>query len=112
MCFIFAQSNHPSLVLITPVRRASGLRTIFNLMGPLANPAGVRRQLIGIARPDYVPIYAEALREIGTDRAMVISGEAGLDEMSLAGGNAIAEIERDVMKIGRASCRERVCQSV
>src|SRR3546814_7517995 len=67
-------------------------------MGPLANPAGVRRQLIGIARPDYVPIYAEALREIGTDRAMVISGEAGLDELSLAGGNAIAEIERDVMR--------------
>src|SRR3546814_18081524 len=67
-------------------------------MGPLANPAGVRRQLIGIARPDYVPIYAEALREIGTDRAMVISGEEGLDELSLAGGNAIAEIERDVMR--------------
>src|SRR3546814_1510580 len=62
------------------------------------NPAGVRRQLIGIARPDYVPIYAEALREIGTDRAMVISGEEGLDELSLAGGNAIAEIERDVMR--------------
>src|SRR3546814_16767866 len=67
-------------------------------MGPLANPAGVRRQLIGIARPDYVPIYAEALREIGTDRAMVISGEEGLDELSLAGGTAIAEIERDVMR--------------
>src|SRR3546814_20232897 len=67
-------------------------------MGPLANPAGVRRQLIGIARPDYVPIYAEALREIGTDRAMVISGEEGLDELSLAGGNAIDEIERDVMR--------------
>src|SRR3546814_5554351 len=65
ICFLFAQSHHPSLGRIAPIRRAIGRRTIFNLMGPLANPAGVRRQLIGIARPDYVPIYAEALREIG-----------------------------------------------
>src|SRR3546814_10839453 len=98
ICFLFAQSHHPSLGRIAPIRRAIGRRTIFNLMGPLANPAGVRRQLIGIARPDYVPIYAEALREIGTDRAMVISGEEGLAELSLAGGNAIDEIERAVMR--------------
>src|SRR3546814_1442194 len=55
ICFLFAQSHHPSLGRIAPIRRAIGRPTIFNLMGPLANPTGVRRQLIGIARPDYVP---------------------------------------------------------
>src|SRR3546814_20944209 len=62
-------------------------------MGPLANPAGVRRQLVGIARPDYVPIYAEALAELGVDHAMLVSGDEGLDSLSLAGGNAQAEVE-------------------
>jgi len=64
-------------------------------MGPLANPAGVKRQLIGIARPAYVPIYAEALAQLGTERAMVISGDEGLDELSLAGGNDVAEVSAD-----------------
>src|SRR3546814_15967706 len=62
-------------------------------MGPLANPAGVRRQLVGIALPDYVPIYAEALAELGVDHAMIGSGDEGLDELSLAGGNALAEVK-------------------
>src|SRR5690606_2582795 len=59
--FLFAGKHHPAMGRIMPIRRAIGRRTIFNLMGPLANPAGVRRQLVGIARPAYVPIYAEAL---------------------------------------------------
>lgn len=100
ICFLFAQAHHPALGRLAPIRRTIGRRTIFNLMGPLANPARVRRQLIGIARPDYVPIYAEALLRIGTDRAMVVSGEEGLDEMSLAGGNAVTEID----KRGLRSC--------
>ncbi len=61
-------------------------------MGPLANPAGVTRQLIGIARPAYVPIYARALASLGTAHAMVVSGDEGLDELSLAGGNDVAEV--------------------
>lgn len=92
--FLFAQQHHPALKRLAPIRRAIGERTIFNLMGPLANPAGVRRQLVGIARPAYVPIYAEALAELGVDRAMIVSGDEGLDELSLAGGNDIAEIDR------------------
>ncbi len=92
ICFLFAQKHHPSLARLGPLRRALGRRTIFNLMGPLANPAGVRRQLIGIARPAYVPIYARALATLGTDHAMVISGDEGLDELSLAGGNDVAEV--------------------
>ncbi len=92
ICFLFAAKHHPSMGRIMPIRKALGRRTIFNLMGPLANPAGVRRQLIGIARPAYVPIYADAISRLGTDHSMVISGDEGLDELSLAGGNELAQV--------------------
>lgn len=92
ICFLFAQNHHPALKRLGPIRKAIGRRTIFNLMGPLANPARVTRQLIGIARPDYVTTYAEALASLGTERSMIISGDEGLDELSLAGGNAVADI--------------------
>ena len=92
ICFLFAQKHHPALQRFGPIRKAIGQRTIFNLMGPLANPAAVRRQLVGIARPAYVPIYAEALADLGVDRAMIVSGDEGLDELSLAGGNDVAEV--------------------
>ncbi len=93
--FLFAQAHHPSLRRLGPIRKALGRRTIFNLMGPLANPAGVSRQLIGIARPAYVPIYAEALAQLGMARAFVVSGDEGLDELSLAGGNDVADVRAD-----------------
>jgi anthranilate phosphoribosyltransferase len=92
ICFLFAQKHHPALKRLGPIRKSIGRRTIFNLMGPLANPANVRRQLVGIARPAYVPIYAQALAQIGVDRAMIVSGDEGLDELSLAGGNDVAEV--------------------
>jgi anthranilate phosphoribosyltransferase len=92
ICFLFAGKHHPAMGRIMPIRKALGRRTIFNLMGPLANPAGVRRQLVGIARPAYVPIYADALARLGTDRSLVVSGDEGLDELSLAGGNEIADV--------------------
>lgn len=95
ICFLFAQAHHPALKRLGPIRKAIGRRTIFNLMGPLANPAGVRRQLVGIARPAYVPIYAQALADLGVDHAMVVSGDEGLDELSLAGGNDVAEVTSD-----------------
>ena len=95
ICFLFAQKYHPALKRLGPIRRAIGERTIFNLMGPLANPAGVRRQLVGIARPAYVPIYAQALSALGVERAMIVSGDEGLDELSLAGGNDVAEVTAD-----------------
>ena len=103
ICFLFAGKHHPAMGRIMPIRRAIGRRTIFNLMGPLANPAGVRRQLVGIARPAYVPIYAEALAQLGSDHAMVVSGDEGLDELSLAGGNEVATVRDDQVRMDRVS---------
>ena len=85
ICFLFAANHHPAMARITPIRRRIARRTIFNLMGPLANPAGVTRQLIGIARPDYVAAYAAALEQLGTEAALVVAGAEGLDELSGAG---------------------------
>ena len=92
ICFLFAANHHPAMARITPIRRRIGRRTIFNLMGPLANPARVARQLIGIARPDYATVYAEALEQLGTEAALVVSGEEGLDELSGAGGSLVATV--------------------
>lgn len=92
ICFLFAKNHHPAMGRIQPLRQRLGRRTIFNLMGPLSNPAGVRRQLIGIARPGYVPIYAAAKAKLGTERTFIASGDEGLDELSLAGGNEVADV--------------------
>ncbi len=99
--FLFAATHHPAMARIMPIRRRIGRRTVFNLIGPLANPAGVTRQLVGIARPGDVPIYAEALRRLGTERALVVSGDEGLDELSLAGGNVLADVARGTVSAAR-----------
>jgi anthranilate phosphoribosyltransferase len=90
--FLFAANHHPAMRRITPIRRAIGRRTIFNLMGPLANPARVGRQLIGIARPDYAGVYAEALEQLGAEAALVVSGEEGIDEVSGAGPTVVVAV--------------------
>jgi anthranilate phosphoribosyltransferase len=92
IAFLFAANHHPAMRRIGPIRKRIGRRTIFNLMGPLANPAGVTRQLVGIARPDYVQLYADSLEQLGTEAALVISGEEGLDELSGAGPSVVASI--------------------
>ncbi|TMM49968.1 anthranilate phosphoribosyltransferase [Qipengyuania marisflavi] len=92
ICFLFAKNHHPAMGRIQPIRQRLGVRTIFNLMGPLSNPAGVQSQLIGIARPAYVPIYAAAKAKLGTKRTFIVSGDEGLDELSLAGGNELADV--------------------
>jgi len=93
ICFLFAGRHHPAMGRIMPIRKAIGRRTIFNLMGPLANPASVKRQLIGIARPGYVSIYADALARLGSEHALIVAGDDGLDELSLSGGNEVAEVK-------------------
>ena len=92
LCFLFAQTHHPALGRLAPVRRAIGRRTIFNLIGPLANPARVTRQLIGIARVNYLDTVAGALDLLGTDAAMLVSGEESLDELSIAGPSRIVRL--------------------
>lgn len=106
ICFLFAANHHPAMKRIQPIRQALARRTIFNLMGPLANPARVTRQLIGIARPAYVPVYAEALHRLGTDHSRVISGDEGLDELSLAGGNEVAVVTPDGVQMQRSTAAD------
>lgn len=103
ICFLFAKNHHPSMARIQPIRQRLGVRTIFNLMGPLSNPARVERQLIGIARPAYVPIYAAAKAKLGTRRTFIVSGDEGLDELSLAGGNELAVVEGHDFEMSRIS---------
>lgn len=92
ICFLFAINHHPAMGRIQPIRKAIGKRTIFNLMGPLANPARVTRQLVGIPRPDFVPVYGKALQMLGATAAMVVCGDEGLDELSGAGSSHIFRI--------------------
>jgi anthranilate phosphoribosyltransferase len=92
IAFLFAQTHHPALGRLAPVRRAIGRRTIFNLVGPICNPARVTRQLIGVARPDYVHTYAEAIGLLGLEAAMVVSGDEPLDELSIAGPSTIVRV--------------------
>jgi anthranilate phosphoribosyltransferase len=92
ICFLFAQKHHPALGPVMPIRRAIGRRTIFNLLGPICNPAGVTRQLIGIANPALIETYAEALALLGTEAAMVVAGDEPLDELSVSGFSSIAHV--------------------
>jgi anthranilate phosphoribosyltransferase len=106
ICFLFAANHHPAMKRIQPIRQRIGKRTIFNLMGPLANPARVKRQLIGIARPAYVPVYAEALQHLGTEHSRIVSGDEGLDELSLAGGNEVAIVVPEGVRMQRTSAAD------
>jgi len=92
IAFLFAQTHHPALGRLAPVRKAIGRRTIFNIVGPLCNPARVTRQLLGVARTDYVGTVADAMRLLGTRSAMVVAGDEGLDELSIAGGSRIVRL--------------------
>ena len=92
IAFFFAQAHHPALARIAPIRRALGRRTIFNLLGPLANPARVTRQLVGVPGPGIVPLYRDAMELLGIERAMIVSGNEGLDELSISGPSTLATI--------------------
>lgn len=96
LAFLFAQKHHPALARIAPIRKSLGRRTIFNLLGPLANPSSVKRQLIGVPSPSLLSLYKAALTQLGTDRAMIVSGEEGLDELSISGPSRIATIGFDM----------------
>jgi anthranilate phosphoribosyltransferase len=90
--FMFAPLHHPAFKHIVPVRRELGVRTIFNFLGPLTNPAGARRQLIGVSDPEKLEAMAAALGRLGAERALVVSSADGLDEFSVSGATRVVEL--------------------
>jgi anthranilate phosphoribosyltransferase len=101
--FLHAPSLHPAMKAVMPVRRALGVRTVFNLLGPLANPAGAAAQVMGVYAPSLVPIVAEAMVLLGTRHAFVVHGDTdtaiGLDEISISGPSELAEVRDGVITL-------------
>jgi anthranilate phosphoribosyltransferase len=110
--FIFAPAHHPGFRHAAPVRRELGVRTVFNVLGPLTNPAGARAQVLGVYSPELAPVIADVLQGLGTRRAFVVHGAGGIDELSPAGPNLVYEVanglvrERmiDPVELGIARC--------
>jgi anthranilate phosphoribosyltransferase len=96
--FFFAPTFHPSMKHATGARRALGVRTAFNLLGPLTNPAGATRQLVGVPRPEFTELIARSLRLLGSERAWVVHGADGIDEISTTGYTKISECHGDAVK--------------
>jgi anthranilate phosphoribosyltransferase len=90
--FMFAPLLHPAMRHVGPVRRGLGITTVMNVLGPLTNPAGAQRQVIGVADPRLIDLVAETLRELGHLRALVVHGEPGMDEISPSGSTHVAEL--------------------
>jgi anthranilate phosphoribosyltransferase len=90
--FLFAPSHHPAMRHAAPVRRELAARTVFNVLGPLTNPAGARAQVVGVYAPELVPTIATVLARLGARRAFVVHGAGGIDELSPAGPNLVCEV--------------------
>jgi anthranilate phosphoribosyltransferase len=90
--FMFAPTHHPAMKHAGPVRQQLAARTVFNVLGPLTNPAGARAQLVGVYSPELVPVIADVLAKLGARRAFVVHGAGGIDELSPAGPNLVCEV--------------------
>jgi len=110
--FLFAPTHHPAMRHAAPVRRELAARTVFNVLGPLTNPAGARAQVVGVYAPSLVRTIAEVLAQLGARRAFVVHGAAGIDELSPAGPNLVCEVvngdvrerEIDPLELGVPRC--------
>lgn len=91
--FMFAPNHHSAMKHAAPVRRELGVKTIFNILGPLTNPAGARQQVMGVFHPDLVGIQARVLQRLGSRRVMIVHGQEGLDEISIAGPTLVGELK-------------------
>jgi anthranilate phosphoribosyltransferase len=98
ICFMFAPLYHGATARVAGIRRELGIHTTFNLLGPLSNPAGAPRQIVGVWRRDLVELLANVLAVLGTERAWVVHGEDGLDEITLAGKTFVAEAQDGKVK--------------
>ena len=92
--FLFAPVFHQAMKVVGPLRRNLAMRTIFNLLGPLLNPAGARRQIIGVFAPHLTEVFAQVLKSLGCEHALIFSGEDGLDEISIAGPTRVTELRQ------------------
>ena len=90
--FMFAPMHHPAMKMVAPVRREMGVRTLFNILGPLTNPARASNILMGVFHPDLVGIQVRVLQELGAERALVVWGRDGMDELSLGAGTLVGEL--------------------
>jgi anthranilate phosphoribosyltransferase len=98
-CFLFARAYHPAMRHVAEVRSKLGVRTVFNLLGPLSNPARVKRQLLGVYAREWIEPMAEVLNALGTAKAWVVHGSDGLDEMTTTGVTYIAVLERGEIQL-------------
>ena len=106
LCFLFAPTYHPAMKHVAAVRKRLGVRTIFNLLGPLCNPACVRRQLVGVYAKDLVELFAQALRELKAERAWIVHGSDGLDEITATGETHVAMLENSLIAIREVTPQE------
>lgn len=98
LCFLFAQKYHPAMRFVGAVRKEMGIRTLFNVLGPLANPAGATMQLFGVYSEELVEPLAHVLRNLGVKRAMVVYGKDSMDEISLSAETKVCEFKNDEFK--------------
>ena len=96
--FMFAPVHHPAMKVVAPVRKEMGVRTLFNILGPLTNPAGAPSILMGVFHPDLVGIQVRVLQELGAQRALVVWGRDGMDELSLGAGTLVGELRDGVVR--------------
>ena len=96
--FMFAPNHHPAMKNVAPVRKELGVRTIFNILGPLTNPAGAPNILLGVFHPDLVGILVRALQSLGAEHALVVHGKDGLDEISLGAATLVGELKDGVIR--------------
>lgn len=98
ICFAFARSHHPAMKFVATARSSLGVPTIFNMLGPLTNPARAKHQLLGVFSPELTDRFAQVLRELGSERAWVVHAEDGLDEISTLGLTRISELQAGHVK--------------
>lgn len=114
ICFLFAQNYHIAMKYVAPVRKELGIRTVFNILGPLSNPAGANMQLLGVYEEEMVEPMAKVLSQLGVKNAMVVYGTDGLDEISMSAPTSVCEVRDGVFKtyriepeqFGLARCRK------